>query len=72
MTERLKSGWTGLSRRTQFVITLLLMAAITAAGYLVGRDRPTPGWIEHLLLPALGWLGLVIIVIIVVDWIRRR
>lgn len=72
MSEPPRSGWASLSRRTQTIITILIMAAITAAGYIIGRDQPTPDWIAHGLIPALGWVGLLLIIIIVVDWIRRR
>jgi hypothetical protein len=58
--------------RLQYAIAALLMAAIAAAGYFIGRDRPIPAWIERFLMPGLGWLGLVLIVIIVIDWIKRR
>jgi len=50
----------------------LLMAVITAAGYLVGRDQPIPIWIDRFLLPGLAWLGLILIVIIALDWISKR
>ncbi len=53
------------------VTTIVLMTTIATAGYLTGRNRPTPPWIEHYLIPGLGWLGLVLIMIVVVDWLRN-
>ena len=59
-------------RRLQSIFAALVMAVIAVAGYLIGRDNPVPVWIERFLMPALAWLGLVLIVIVVVDWLRKR
>jgi hypothetical protein len=56
----------------RYLIALVLVAVVGGAGWYVGRDRPTPYWIEHYLIPGLGWLGLLLIVLAVADWIRRR
>lgn len=56
----------------QYFITIIVMIAISTAGYLVGRDKPIPNWIERYLIPALGWLGLILILIVVVDWLKNR
>lgn len=70
--SRKKIDINNLPRWLQYAIAAVVMAAIAAAGYLVGRDRPTPEWITVWLIPALGWVGLVLIVLAVIDWIRRR
>lgn len=48
------------------------MIAIATAGYFVGRDKPVPHWIERYLVPGLGWLGLILILIVVADWLKSR
>lgn len=55
----------------QYTIAVVLVGAIAAVGYFVGRDRPTPAWIDHYLIPGLGWLGLLLFAVVAVDWIRR-
>jgi len=72
MSKQRGPGWARLPRRMQYAITILLMAAITIAGYLVGRSEPIPAWIDRLLMPGLAWLGLVLLAIIALDWLRNR
>jgi hypothetical protein len=61
-----------LPQRLQYLIAAIVIVVIAAAGWYVGRDRPVPGWIQHYLIPGLGWLGLLLIIVAVVDWVRRR
>jgi hypothetical protein len=61
-----------LPRWAQYTIAAVLMGAITIAGYFSGRDQPTPEWIKTGLIPTLGWLGLLLIAIVLVSWFRRR
>ena len=61
-----------LPRWLQYLIAVVLVVVVGGAGWYVGRDRPTPYWIQHYLIPGLGWLGLLLIVLAVADWIRRR
>jgi hypothetical protein len=61
-----------LPRWLQYTIASVIMAVIATVGYFVGRDQPVPPWIEDFLIPALGVLGLIGIVLIVVDWLRQR
>ncbi len=56
----------------QYVVAILVMAVVAAAGWYIGRDRPVPHWIQAYLIPGLAWFGLVLIVLALVDWIRRR
>jgi len=56
----------------RYVIAMVVVAVVAAAGWFVGRENPVPPWIERYLIPGLGWLGLLLIVIAVGDWIRRR
>jgi peptidoglycan/LPS O-acetylase OafA/YrhL len=70
--SRKKVSLDNLPRWLQYTIAAVLMGAIAAAGYLVGRDEPTPAWIEQGLVPVLGWVALILIIIVAADWIRRR
>ena len=53
-------------------IALIVVAGVSAAGWLVGRDRPVPEWIESRLLPVLAWAVLALAAVALVDWVRRR
>ncbi len=55
----------------QYFIALLLVTIVTIAGYLVGHDQPVPKWIEKYLIQGLGWLGLVLILLVVIDWLTN-
>ena len=55
-----------------YITATIVTGAIALAGYLVGRNRPVPPWIETFLIPALGWLGVVLIVLAAADWLRQR
>jgi hypothetical protein len=48
------------------------MIPIAAFAWVVGRDDPVPDWINGFLIPGLGWLGLILIAIVIGDWIRTR
>jgi hypothetical protein len=48
---------------------------IVTIAWFVGRNRPTPDWIEHGLVPALGWVALALVAVVIVDFVlkaRRR
>lgn len=55
-----------------YTVAIIVSVAIGLAGYLVGRDNPVPPWIENFLIPALAWLGVVLILLAVGDWLRQR
>lgn len=59
------------SMKLQYTITIILMIAIATAGYFVGRNNPTPAWIDQYLIPGLGWLGLVLMSIVAIDWLMN-
>lgn len=61
-----------LPQRLQYLIAAVVVAVVAGAGWYVGRDRPVPTWIKVYLIPGLGWLGLLLIVVAVIDWVRRR
>lgn len=57
--------------RLRYTITLILMTLIAIAGYIIGRDRPVPPWIDQHLVPGLGWFGLALIAIVFIDWLKN-
>ena len=56
----------------RYSIAIVITATIAAVGWYFGRNRPVPHWIQAYLIPGLAWFGLLLIVLAVVDWIRRR
>ena len=61
-----------LSTWREYLIAVLVTSVIVAVAWFVGRDQPTPAWISNYLIPGLGWLGLILIIIVIFDWIRKR
>lgn len=61
-----------LPARTRYPIALTLAAIVATAAWFVGRDRPLPSWIDTGLVPALGWLYLVLVIIVLASRLRRR
>ena len=61
-----------LPQSLQYLIGATLVVVIATAGWYFGRDNQVPHWIQRYLIPGLAWLGLLLIVLAVVDWIRRR
>ena len=60
-----------MQRSPRTTTTLLLMCFIATAGYIIGRDQPVPPWIDQHLIPGLGWFGLILIAIVVIDWLKN-
>ena len=60
-----------LSQRLKTIITIVLMGSITIAGYIVGRHQPTPKWIENVLVPGLGWVGLALILMAIAAGVKN-
>ncbi len=57
--------------RLRYTITLTLMILIAIAGFIIGRSRPVPPWIDQHLIPGLGWFGLILIAIVFIDWLKN-
>jgi hypothetical protein len=72
MTRRRRVGLGGLRSIVQHTIALAIIIPIAAFAWVVGRDDPVPDWITDVLVPGLGWVGLILIVILIVDWVRQR
>jgi len=50
-----------LPRWLQYAIALAVTAVVVALAWQTGKDRPVPGWIQDYLVPALGWIGLILL-----------
>lgn len=46
----------------QYVIAITVTLFVVAMAWHIGKDRPTPQWIELWLVPILGWTGLLLLV----------
>jgi membrane protein DedA with SNARE-associated domain len=67
-----KVSFNSFPRWLQYTVASVVMGGIAAAGYFVGHNNPVPLWINQWLIPVLGWLGLLLIIIVAVEWIRQR
>lgn len=56
----------------RYGIALLIVVAVVAGAWWVGRDRPVPEWIGGALVPALGWAYLFLLAFVLLRWLRRR
>ncbi|RDE51780.1 MAG: hypothetical protein DVS81_03910 [Candidatus Accumulibacter meliphilus] len=56
----------------RWLIAALVTAAVVTLAWFVGRDDPVPDWISKGLVPALGWIYLVLLLVALVYWLRRR
>jgi uncharacterized membrane protein YkvI len=56
----------------QYTIAVTVVGVVAAAAWFVGHEKLVPACIEHYLSPGLGWLGLLLIIIVIVDWFRKR
>lgn len=44
----------------QYLISLSVVTVVVIAAWLVGRNQPVPTWLTTHLIPALGWLYIVL------------
>lgn len=56
----------------KYLVSLAIIAVVVCAAWLVGGDRPAPGWIVDRLIPALGWVYLALCVYVVIYYAARR
>jgi len=56
----------------QYAIALVVIALVVSLAWLVGRDRPVPGWLTHRFIPALGWVYLALCVYLIIYYAARR
>jgi len=70
--SRRRVDLSGLPKPVLTLIGLIVVIPIATLGWIVGKDEPVPAWITEILVPVLSIVALVFMVILVVDWIRRR
>jgi hypothetical protein len=58
--------------RLQYLIALTVVAIVTIAAWLVGRNRPIAYWITHYLIPILGVSYIVLFTFVVLRRIRKQ
>lgn len=55
----------------KYVPALVLVSTVCLLAWFIGRDNPIPAWIEHGLVPALGWVALALISIVILDLVLK-
>lgn len=63
---------TRLPSWVRWALALAIVAGVFLAAWLSGRDEAVPEWISGGLVPALGWLYLVLLVVAGVHLVRKR
>ncbi|MDT5062506.1 MAG: hypothetical protein QOH63_2965 [Acidobacteriota bacterium] len=61
-----------LPRWLQYVIALTVVAIVTIAAWLVGRNRPIAYWITHYLIPILGVSYIVLFTFVILRRVRKQ
>lgn len=61
-----------LPARWRYAVALLIVGVVVAGAWWVGRDRPVPEWIGGTLVPALGWVYLLLLAVVLLRWLQRR
>jgi hypothetical protein len=56
----------------KYLVSLAVIAVVVGAAWLVGGDRPAPGWLTNRLIPALGWVYLALCVYVIIYYAARR
>jgi hypothetical protein len=58
--------------RLQYLIALTVVAIVTIAAWLVGRNRPVAYWITHYLIPILGVSYIVLFTFVILKRVRKQ
>ena len=63
-----------LPRAAQMAIALVVVVGVSLVAWWTGRDQPPPSWVTERLIPALGWVWLVLVLVALATypWWRRR
>jgi hypothetical protein len=61
----------GLSPLWRYALAIAIVVVVSLAAWIVGRDTPPPSWITDWLIPALGWIYIVLFAIAAVYLLRR-
>ncbi len=56
----------------QYTIALSVTAIIVTAAWLVGRNQPVPTWLTTHLIPALGWLYIVLFSYVIIIRLFKK
>jgi hypothetical protein len=56
----------------QYLIALTVVAVVSIAAWLVGRNRPIPNWITHYLIPILGWSYIVLFTFVMINRFTKK
>jgi hypothetical protein len=70
--SRKKVDLTTLPVWLQYSISLLVVAIVVAAAWLVGRNNPVPAWIMTYLVPVMGWTYVVLFIYIIASRIFQK
>ena len=56
----------------KYVISLTVIIPVMGAAWIVGRDEPVPGWLQHRLIPILGWIYIGCCLYLIIYHLARR
>jgi hypothetical protein len=56
----------------QYCISLVVVAIVVAAAWLVGRNNSVPAWIMTYLIPILGWAFIIIFTYAIANRIFQK
>jgi hypothetical protein len=58
--------------RLQYLIALTVVAIVTIAAWLVGRNRHVAYWITHYLIPILGVSYIILFTFVILRRVRKQ
>jgi hypothetical protein len=47
----------------RYLLGSLTVVAVVGMAWIYGREEPVPPWVEHGLVPALGWIYIILVVV---------
>jgi hypothetical protein len=56
----------------QHTVALATVAVVVSVAWAVGRDRPTPWWVDEYLIPLLSWSWIVLATVLLVARCRAK
>jgi hypothetical protein len=71
LTLRKRVNLAALPLWSQYVVALAVAGAVIFPAWLIGRNRPTPAWLE-VLQPVWMVVGPALIVLFVVKWVVKQ
>lgn len=62
-----------LPRWQQYAIAFSALAVVVTAAWLIGKDQPVPSWLTIKIIPALGWIYIVLFVVAMISrWAGKK